>query len=151
MTAEAQAREISKRCFAEAHVITAFSQPDVGVLCTACAAAALASRDAEVERLKEELAKHEHCIEEIQADELKVAERENELHDEADHKIATLRAQHAALVEALSYFATLCEVPVRVPDIQRGGILEIRDCGYCRTCHARAALAAAKGKKGMEG
>ena len=55
---------------------------------------ALAEKDAE-------LAEHEHCIEEIERDQLHVAERENELSKESDAKIAALQADLAAMREAL--------------------------------------------------
>ena len=43
------------------------------------------------------------------------------------------------LEKALGYFA-ICENQVKVPDIQHGGFLETRDCGYCRGCGVIAAL-----------
>ena len=43
------------------------------------------------------------------------------------------------LEKALGYFA-ICKNQVKVPDIQHGGFLETRNCGYCRGCGAIAAL-----------
>ncbi len=61
--------------------------------------AVIAERDV----LKAELAKHAHCIEEIQADQLLVANRENELHDAKDAQLADANALGTRLAERCTY------------------------------------------------
>lgn len=58
----------------------------------------------ERDALREELAKHEGCIAEMQADQLAVAERENELHHEKNLRLA-------ALVETLREIAAFTSEP----------------------------------------
>lgn len=67
---------------------------------------------------------HEKCIEEIQRDQLAVAERENELHDEKDRQIDALRADLRACAEALVFADQCCRKP---DDCKWGGI---GGCGY---------------------
>ena len=84
------------------------------VACPPFFAAIIKTAITEIRRLREEVANHSKCIEEIQVGQLAEAERENELHAQKD---ATLAAHRAVVRELAQLLENACAMR------QSGGFL----------------------------
>ena len=124
--------EAARMChidFAHSYCDTHETNLECPVMMAAHTEAGITFAREQVDALTAERDQHEKCIEQIQADQLKMAERENELHEQKDRRIADLTA-------AVEQARALCQKSIR--HLRESADDLLLDVDDVNACHAVA-------------